>query len=483
MHTEKAKEELKNYLDSLSILILRTLARQVGVYNPTKTAKDELILQIIAVLTGEAEPCEPSKRGAPVKEASIDVKYMRGLQAICEKYENEEAYEENVMAVHSSQKPSGALSSYDLPLYKGILEIQPNGCGYVRIKNCQPTAGKDVFVPLQLICEQDLREGDCIVCHAFTQKGNNNPIVSKILSANGKPVPSVRRSFDSLSVTRPDGKIVFSAMNATPLLRVVDLFTPVARGQRVLLEAPMGTDVNALLLELSLAVKKLSGEKETVNLHPLALFLQQRPEDAEDFLFLPQGDFACTGFNSTAEEHLCAARILFNRARRLAEIGEDAVIFVDSLTKLSRAFLSESDDAAFKKSAYNADMGALNTPKQYFLDAGKFKGGGSLTVIAVVNTDEHSDFESRIYEEFKPMANCHIALSFELARRHIFPAIDLLRSYTEREERLLTAEELHCVCLIRENLLENDGKEGLELLKKTPDNQAFIRAVKERFGE
>lgn len=482
MRIEKAKEELKSYLDSLSILILRTLARQVGVYNPTKTAKDELITQMIAVLTGEIDPCEPSKRGAPVKEASIDAKYMRGLQAICEKYENEDAYEENVMAVHSSQKTSDVFSSYDLPVYKGILEIQSNGCGYVRMKNCQPTAGKDVFVPLQLICELDLREGDLVVCHAFTQKGNNNPIVGKILSVNEKSTPSARRSFDSLSVTYPEGKIVFSDANATPILRVVDLFTPVARGQRVLLEAPIGTDVTSLLLELSSAVKKLSGEKETVNLHPLALILQQRPEEAEDFIFLPESDVARTGFNSSVEEHLRAARILFNRAKRLAEAGEDVVIFVDSLTKLSH-IITEIDDSTLKKSAYNADMGALNIPKQYFLDAGKFKEGGSITIIAVINTDERSDFDCRIYEEFKPMANCHIALSLELTRRHVFPAIDLLRSYTEREERLLTAEELDCVCLIRENLLGNDGKEGLDLLKKTPDNQTFIRALKGRFGK
>lgn len=484
MSIEKAKEELKNYLGSLSILILRTLARQVGVINPTKTAKDDLIAQMIAVLVGETEPCEPSKRGAPVKEAAVDPKYMRGLRSICEKYQTYGEgtnYGENTITVNSPSRPSGSLSYYDTPLYKGVLEIQQNGCSFIRVKNGRITAGEDVFVPLQIISEQDLREGDYVVCYAFSEKGNNNPVACKILSVNGKTVFSKRPVFDTLTQTYPTEKIRFSDAGETSLSRVVDLFTPVARGQRVLLESPKGTSLTAVLRDLLFAVKNLSDGKNAGNLHPLALLLQQRPEEIEEFSFLPEEDIIRTGFNGSADERIRSAKILFNRAKRIAEEGDDAVIFVDSLTKLSRACLSLAKNNE-SVTPCSPDAEGFELPKEYFLSAGKFKEGGSITFVGAIDIDENL-FDQCVYETFSPMSNCRIRISRELFRRHASPAIDLSRSYTEREERLLTAEELEGVCLAREYLLGDDGRECLELLNKTPDNQAFIRAVKERLGK
>lgn len=481
MNLQRAKEELKKYLDSLSILTLRTLSREVGVYNPTKTAKDELILQTIAVLVGEATPCGRSKRGAPVKEASIDQKYMRELQAICDKYLNEEPFEENIMSVHDSDDISGSLSDYDMPLYTGILELQSNGCGYIREKLCCPASGINIFVPLQFIREHDLREGDYVVCRAFLQKENNNPVINKILSINGRSLPCERRASASFSVLYPQERINFSSAKDSPFLRAVDLFVPIARGQRVLLNAPIGTDATAALRELAFAVKKLSGKKRTVNLHPLVLLLEQRPEECKDFSFLPECDFVYTSFNGTAEEHLRASRVLFNRALRLAEHGEDAVVFLDSLTKLSRISLFRTDESKTSKISFIPDMDMLTLPKQFFLQAGKFNEGGSITVVGVVNTDEESPLDGRIYESFKWIANSRLSLSLRLTRSHFSPAVDLSRSYTEREECLLTAEELNCVCLARENM-QGEGKEILELLGQTSDTPSFLRSLKERFS-
>lgn len=483
MDIQKAKEELKQYLTSLSILTLRTLAREIGVYNPTKTSKESLIAQSVSILVGETAPSRPSRRGAPVKEASLDQKYMREIKAICNRYLTEKTLIKNSMGVRSPERPSlrpVRVSPYDLPVYRGVLEYLMNGCGSICENIEDSSVGEGVFVPAQFIRENDLREGDYIVCTAVRKEQDRNPVIEEVLTVNGNKPFYSRHSIDTLSVIYPQEKINFSDSIKTQFLRLVDLFVPVARGQRVLMETPTGVEALMVLRELTYAVKMLSETSEYNDLHPLALLLEQRPEEFDEFSFLPEYDRVCTGFDDDMEKHFRASHLLFNRAARIAENGEHAILFVDSLTKLGRFCLSSENTEEEKKDKVTSENAPLNFLKQGFLLAGNFKEGGSITIIAVANNDSQNSSDRRIYRMFEQIANSHIVLSRLLARSHISPAVDLRNSYTEREERFLTPEELESVCLARENL-QGDGREILKIFRESSDAETFLKELKERY--
>lgn len=474
---ELLKKAYADYLNTLNIHVLRNVARAVGVYKPTGGKKESLIERTIAVLIGAVVPAPPSTRGAPLKEDALDPKYIRELNRIREEYfastGTSEKYE-NVMQVRSGEKRS---ESYDQPLYMGVLEIEPNGCGYLRVSNCQPTAGKDVFVSSQNLRAWVLKEGDYVVGFASKQSENNNPSLIKVLSVNAVMQYQNRRDFDDFSACYPEEKIRLFNNGATISLRYIDLFAPIGKGQRAIVCAPSIAGGNAILKDIACAIERRIDERE--NLHLLALLIDERPEEVTEFrrsLRLDDSELIYTTFEKTAQDHLRAAKLTFARAKRLAEIGEDVVVLVDSLTRLTRA--ADLCGTASRMLPCGLDASAFQFPKTCLSLARKLKGGGSITVVATVETDTGDAADEVICNELQKICNCRITLSRALEDKRIYPAIDVKNSYTVREEAMLSELELEGVSLVKGKLLQDNGEALYNLMQQTPDNAALFEKLK-----
>ncbi len=464
------------YLDSLNIHVLRNVARRVGVYKPTDGKKENLIERTIAVLIGAAQPAPPSNRGAPLKDDALDPKYMRRLEQIREEYalRGGALSYENTTAVRSGEKsPSG----YDRPLRMGILELQPNGSGFLRGENCRPSAEKDAFVPAKSVREAGLREGDYVVAAVSMREENDLPVSTEILSVNERSDYRTRGRFEDFAAAYPEKKIELSAGSARLSLRCADLFAPVGRGQRALVLVPPSADGGIFLRRIAAAVRSHADRGE--NLHLLTLFVDGRPEEAEEYkrclsagALMPSADFAYTTFDMDAREHLRAARLIFARAARLAETGEDAVVLLDSLTRLTYAADALCDGG--KTLPCGLNVSAFRQPKAFFSEARKLSGGGSVTVIASLDCDTGDAAAEAVRSEFEQFANCRIFLCGTDAKGE--SRIDLRKSGTLRAETLLTAEEAACVRLLRSRL-SDDGGDICRAMAETPDNAAFVAAV------
>ncbi|MBP5242782.1 MAG: hypothetical protein J6Z36_03730, partial [Clostridia bacterium] len=213
--SDKVKKKLYEYLSGLTLNGLRGVARQIGVEKPTEGRKDLLISRTISVYIGEISPVERTKRGAPIKEEEPDPKHLKEMERIVKECEESE---DNLMQVNAPvSKQKGGY--YEQPIYQGVLELLPNGCGYVRTNGFRASSD-DIFVSMQSVREQELREGDYVVCHAIQSKGSNAPSLTRVLSVNQQPNEKSRINLNSLSVTYPERAIRFSAIAGKSDLRV-----------------------------------------------------------------------------------------------------------------------------------------------------------------------------------------------------------------------------------------------------------------------
>lgn len=464
------------YLDSLNIHVLRNVARRVGVYKPTDGKKDNLIDRTVSVLIGAVPPVPQSKRGAPLKDDSLDPKYMRRLAEIREEQElkNADVSYRNVTGVRSGEVVCE--EEYDSPLRMGVLELQTGGSGVLRFDLCGKNAEKDAFVSAENIRRFSLREGDYVV-GTVSMRGENMPVLEKVLSVNERTDYLTRGKFEEFPASYPEEKIELSAGDARLSLRLADLFCPIGKGQRALIAAPSAADASNFLREIALSVRRqIDGGR---NLRLLTLLTDATPEECAEYESIlcriaveSSAGFVCTTFDRSAREHLRAARLLFARAARLAEMGEDVVLLVDSLTRLTYAA-----NAALTASEEGRDLSCgLNTaafvlPKSLFSTARKLQDAGSVTVLAAVSVGRDDEADRAIECEFERFANAHIVLDGGTPAQ----PIDLKKSGTLRAEKLLSAAEAACVRTIREGGRE---EEAVKCMKDTVDNAAFVAAFR-----
>ena len=282
-----------------------------------------------------------------------------------------------------------------------------------------------------------------------------------------------RKNFEDFSASYPEEKISLSASSNQPSLRYLDLFSPIGKGQRVLVSAPPCTGATTLLKDIALSVQAKIDQGE--NLHLLALLIAERPEEVTEFCRTVSEEVVYTTFDQEAQEHLRAARLVFSRAKRLAEMGEDVVLLLDSLTRLTLA--ADACAPTGKTLPCGLEIGAFHFPRTCLSQARKLTGGGSITVIAIVACTAGNEVEEVIYSEFEKICNSRISLSIALAAKRIFPAIDVKNSYTRRAEALLTPKEAECADYVRQNLLDDNGEALNELINQTPDNATFINKI------
>lgn len=473
MPEKTLEEEYREYLSTLSIQTLRTLGRKLGIPAECRKTKPSCINGLLDLLMGRADPVPVSGKGAPVKQNYLDPSIIRRLEEMRLVRERQIERPVTTMTVSSGKKET---SFYDRPVFTGILEMMSGGYGFLRAKNCQPTSGGDVFIAAPLIHSNKLREGDLVACTAKPSEKEEAAAFRELLSVNGIPCGDheKRGSFDALTACYPEQRIPLSDKGKELSLRVIDLFSPIGKGQRALIIAPPKAGKTTLLKEIASACDRMRPDIELI-----VLLIDERPEEVTEFRrAVRDGMIVSSTFDEEAEHHVRAAKLAIAHAKRLAESGRNVVLLLDSLTRLTRAYNYVTESSG-KTLTGGLDAAAFTEPKRFFGTARNTMEGGSVTIIATVLVETGSRMDDIIYEEFKGTGNADIVLSRELSERRIFPAIDLVRSGTRKEELLLPKEELAAVQKLREKRLTEDEANILQLMKKTKDNAEFIARCKE----
>ncbi|MFF2131147.1 transcription termination factor Rho [Streptomyces olivochromogenes] len=354
----------------------------------------------------------------------------------------------------------------------GVLDIAHNGQGYLRAaESCLPTP-TDVQVSAALIRRHGLRTGDTV------EGVRGGPrALAEVERINGRTPDELRRRphFRDLTPLHPRDRLRLEHPASGMAGRVVDLVSPVGKGQRGLIVAPPKTGKTVLLQQLAAAVAGNHPE-----CHLIVLLLDERPEEVTDMRRSVHGEVYASTFDKTPKQHIALAELVVERAKRLVEQGEDVVILMDSLTRLCRAHNNAAASGGRTLSG-GVDAAAVHGPKRFFGAARLAEEGGSLTILATALVETGSRADDYFFEELKSTGNMELRLDRTLASRRVFPAVDIIPSGTRREELLLHGAELTAVRGLRRALQTRDAQAALETLlermRATPDNAAFLRQV------
>ena len=372
---------------------------------------------------------------------------------------------------------------------EGVLELEPQGNGHLRQleKNLLP-GPQDVRVPNRLVNKYFLKEGQFIQGPSGMARRRNNRRggsphreLTAVDSVNGfklRELPEVR-AYSELVSEHPDDRLRLSQKQEDPIsMRVVDLITPIGRGQRGLIVASPKTGKTILLEQIGCAIAEYYPES-----HLYILLIDERPEEVTHMRRSVNGQVIASTSDSTSVNHLRIARLVLERARRQVEMGADVVILLDSITRLGRASNREQKGRG-KTMSGGIDSRALEFPRQFFGAARNVENGGSLTILGTALVDTGSQMDEVIFQEFKGTGNMELVLDRKLAESRIFPAIDISGSGTRKEELLLDADELPKVHLLRRALAGLKPTEAMSLLldkmKKTKSNKDLLDQIKIR---
>ncbi len=367
---------------------------------------------------------------------------------------------------------------------EGVLEIMPEGYGFLRAPEFSYTpSSDDIYVSPNQIKKFDLRTGDTISGIVRPPKeGEKYFALIKIEAINfvsPQQALKMRKGvvFENLTPLFPNERIKLETTPDNLSARVMDLFTPIGKGQRALIVAAPRTGKTTLLKTIAKSI-----EINHPEIHLIVLLIDERPEEVTDFERSVKAEVISSTFDEHPKRHTQVAEIVLEKAKRLVEMKRDVVILLDSITRLTRAYNALMPTTG-KVLSGGLEAGALHKPKKFFGAARNIEEGGSLTIIATALIETGSRMDDVIFEEFKGTGNCEINLTRALADKRIFPAIDLKKSGTRREELLLPKHWLPRIWILRKVLSQMDEAEAMELLldklKKTQSNEEFIAKLSE----
>lgn len=528
----------KKSLEEMTIHVLRVIGREIGVESPTSKKKEELINAILKKVesgkSGSSEVKSQSKphKGRPPKGGSLlifndvgasfrpkeesdtedgkkcEVKILEGItRDLSDAFEEEKEppkkpfYKKNIFKDNDGKdyrrkretfqeesredkepKKEGKDSEEETiiaPEFReGVLEIMPDGYGFLRAKNYE-SGTSDAYVSAQKIKKCGLRKGDYVKAEARQTCENRPAGVVNVLEVNGLSPEAAfgRKNFDALTPIYPDVryKLELPGKNNDFAIRSIDLIAPIGKGQRAMIVSPPKAGKTTLLKKIANSISANYPEA-----HLIVLLIDERPEEVTDMQRSIAGEVVYSTFDEMPEHHTKAAELVLERAKRLVELGKDVVILMDSLTRLARAYNLTISPTGRTLSG-GIDPGALHSPKRFFGAARNIENGGSLTIIATALVDTGSRMDDVIYEEFKGTGNMEIHLDRRLSEKRIFPAIDLYRSGTRREELLLDQSELQGIWAIRKLLSAGESADATEnlinMLVKSKTNKEFIEQL------
>jgi transcription termination factor Rho len=369
----------------------------------------------------------------------------------------------------------------ELLVGEGVLEVLPDGFGFLRspFYNYLPSA-EDIYVSPAQIRRFDLRKGDTLYGTIRSPKEKEKYFaLLKVDRINGKTFEQTRDRvlFENLTPLYPTKRLVMETTRERLGTRVLDLAAPIGKGQRGLIVAPPKSGKTVLLQNIANAI-----ETNNPEVILMVLLIDERPEEVTDMIRTVKGEVIASTFDEPPERHVIIAEMAIEKARRLVECGYDVVILLDNITRLARAYNTVQPHSG-KILSGGVDANALHKPKRFFGAARNVEQGGSLTIIATALIDTGSRMDEVIFEEFKGTGNMELTLDRRLADRRIWPAIDLIKSGTRKEELLYHPTELEKIYLLRQGIADLTPIDAMNLLsarlKKTGSNAEFLLSMKD----
>ena len=473
--------------ETLSLTVLRDIAKGIGVKGYSTMKKDELI-DLLSQREDEenakkaaVSPAEekPVKKEAPAKEPKKKVVVATEKAAPVPEEPKREEKKEEVKKEPVKEEESDELDS-KIPAH-GILEIMPDGFGFIRCENYLP-GEQDVYVAPGQIRKFGLKTGDIIEgsrkVKTATEKFSALLYIKKI---NGySPEEAVKRSnFEDMTPIFPNDKIRLDIPGAPVSMRIMDLMSPVGKGQRGMIVSPPKAGKTTLLKAVAKCVKYSNPD-----MHMIILLIDERPEEVtyiKEAIQGPNVEVIYSTFDETPEHHKRVSEMVIERAKRLVEHKQDVIILLDSITRLTRAY-NQVIPPSGRTLSGGLDPAALHMPKRFFGAARNMREGGSLTILATALVDTGSKMDDVVYEEFKGTGNMEMVLDRKLSEKRVFPAIDIPKSGTRREDLLLTADELEAINIMRKafNGLkpEEAADKVIDMFSKTRNNREFVEVMK-----
>ncbi|MGN0774880.1 MAG: transcription termination factor Rho [Candidatus Ventricola sp.] len=363
---------------------------------------------------------------------------------------------------------------------QGVLEVQAGGYGFLRANNCSP-GPEDIYVSIAQIRRFGLHSGDFVMGKTREKRvGDRYSALMYIDSVNGDnpEMARLRRPFDTLTPIHPNRRLTLESPEGESdlAMRLLDFIAPIGLGQRALIVAPPKAGKTVLLKKIAQAVRRNHPDIELI-----VLLIDERPEEVTDLRRSVDAQVVYSTFDAPQENHVRVADMVYERAQRLVEQGKHVVVLMDSLTRLARACNALAPGG--RAMSGGLAPGVLQRPKRFFGAARNIEEGGSLTIIATVLVETGSRMDDVIFEEFKGTGNAEIRLDRALSEMRVFPAIDLARSGTRREELLLSAEEAQGVRAVRRILAQGHTREATQqligMLEKTASNKEFFKKLQE----
>lgn len=457
--------DMKEKYETLSLAVLKDVAKARGLKGTSTLKKSELIDRLL----------EEDRKTQNTEETETEkTESVREVRREHEHTQRDEGRTEKSAVLELADLDSGITAH-------GILEVLPDGYGFIRCENYLP-GENDVYVSPSQIRKFGLKTGDIVSGNTRiktqSEKFSALLFVTKI---NGlPPAIAVKRSnFEDMTPIFPNERLKLENERSSTSMRIVDLLSPIGKGQRGMIVSPPKAGKTTLLKEVALSVLRNNPE-----MHLLVLLIDERPEEVTDIKETIRGknvEVIYSTFDELPEHHKRVSEMLIERAKRLVEHKKDVIILLDSITRLARAYNLVVPPSGRTLSG-GLDPAALHMPKRFFGAARNMREGGSLTILATALVDTGSKMDDVIYEEFKGTGNMELVLDRRLSEKRMFPAIDIPKSGTRREDLLLTQDEQDAVYIMRRGLNGMKSDEAvdtiLNLFQQTKQNSELVQKVK-----
>ena len=445
-------------LEEKTLSELKDLAKENNIKNISKLKKEDLVEVLGQVLNNDIKAQSTSN----TQSTSNNTNGFNNTDTISDDYKQE-------------------LSGYKLTnegdeIVEGILDILPDGYGFLRGENYL-SSPKDVYISVVQIRRFKLDTGDVIKGISRFKEGEKFPSLIFVGEVNGEsPEKAARRKrFDELTPIYPDERIRLETQGNEYAMRIIDLMSPIGKGQRGMIVAPPKVGKTTLLKKIANSISENNPEEKLI-----VLLIDERPEEVTDMKRYINGEVIYSTFDELPEHHVKVAEMVLERAKRLVEQGQDVVILLDSITRLARAY-NLTIPSSGRTLSGGLDPAALHKPKKFFGAARNIEHGGSLTILATALIDTGSRMDDVIFEEFKGTGNMEVHLDRKLSEKRIFPAIDINKSGTRREDLLLTPKEKETVFALRKAMnsmpVADVTEQVISMMVKTKNNKEFLDEI------
>jgi transcription termination factor Rho len=495
---------MKEKYESLGVLALKDLARARGLKNISAMKKAEVVEAMLAedrrleqlkkkeeaakqsqTEGGSEHPAPQSHTGEGAEQARAARPDHRPRTRLPKESRDTraEAAKNNVVEDDFDQSEQLNSNLDSGVTANGILEVMPEGYGFIRCENYLP-GDNDVYVSPSQIRRFHLKTGD-IICGNTRIKTQSEKFSALLYIAtiNSYPpaVAAKRKNFEDLTPVFPDERLRLETGRGALAMRIVDLVSPIGKGQRGMIVSPPKAGKTTLLKQVAKSVKQNNPE-----MHLIILLIDERPEEVTDIKEAIEGEnveVIYSTFDEQPERHKRVAEMVVERAKRLVEHGKDVMILLDSITRLARAYNLTVPPSGRTLSG-GLDPAALHMPKRFFGAARNMREGGSLTILATALVDTGSKMDDVVYEEFKGTGNMELVLDRKLSERRVFPALDITKSSTRREDLLLDKEEQEAVTIMRRAINGMKTEEAVEnilsMFTHTRNNYEFVQQVRKK---